>query len=135
MVEGNVKVWNDNVHDFSQVFKGDRITIKAGEYIEMDYWEAKSFLGKGSPILRDAAGVPRPESFKKLRIEGKPSAFETVQAFKCHADGTLHATKEALDEYVRAKFSDRIAEESVREEIVKNKGGRPKKQAQEAANV
>jgi hypothetical protein len=129
LVNGNVKVWNDNTHDFTQNFKGETKHIKAGSYIEMDYWEAKSFLGKISPVVVDAAGKPKPESYKKLRIEGKPQAFETVQAFMCHADGTLHKSQAALEEHIRYTIgADRMADDGAKEALIKKKPGRPAKQ-------
>ncbi len=37
---GRVKVWNDNTFDHVDKFKGKEISIPAGTFIEMDYFDA-----------------------------------------------------------------------------------------------
>lgn len=96
-MSSKVKVWNDNVHPFSQKFKGQEILIPAKNFIEMDYSAAQQFLGKPSPIKRDGMGQQDPVSYKMLRIEGTPKFENKVNAYKSHVDGSLHLTQEALE--------------------------------------
>lgn len=104
------KVWNDNHLPFSQVFKGDKVTIPANSCIEMEYDEAVSFKSYPFPMAFDGMGQQDPKSFKKIRVEGRPNVETQVMAFKCHADGSLHASKDALNSYVQERFSDKIHE-------------------------
>lgn len=94
-----VKLWNRNVHPFSQDFRGEKITIPAGGYIEMDYSDAVAFKSKLSPVYFNGQGVQDPKSYKMLEVDGLPSHDITTVAFKSHIDGSLHATKEARDAY------------------------------------
>ena len=120
------KVWNDNVHPFSQKFNGELITIPPKGYVEMDFYDAHSFKSKGSPMAKDGMGQQDPKSFKMLRVEGKLSPEDKVIAYKSHVDGSLHASKEALEDYEKQFDHMKVA---TTEERVVNKGGRPKKEA------
>jgi len=64
-----VKVWNRNKYEYRELFKGKEIVIAAGKFVEMDYEQAISFLGKMCPIKKDKHGVCLPDSFKKLEID------------------------------------------------------------------
>lgn len=64
-----VKVHNDNIHPYSEEFKGEKIHIEAKKWIEMERDEAIMFLGTFNSIIRDVDGNPSPKSYKKLRIE------------------------------------------------------------------
>lgn len=95
------KVWNDNTLPFEQMFKGEKVSIPAKSFIEMEFEEAMSFKSKGHRMEFDGMGQQKPESFKMIRVEGRPDTGNQVTAFKCHADGSLHATKESLNDYVQ----------------------------------
>lgn len=69
MSDKKVKVINTNVHPYKEVFQSKLIEIPAGEYIVMDKDKASLFLGTANPIIRDADGAPKPESYKKLHME------------------------------------------------------------------
>ncbi len=45
-----------------------------------------------------------------IRVDGKPQGDNQVTAFKCHADGSLHASKDALNSYVQANHANKIHE-------------------------
>lgn len=99
MSSTNVKVWNDNVHPFTQKFKGDTIHIPAKSFIEMAYDEAISFKGKPYPRAFDGMGQQDPKSYKMIRVEGAPKFDQKVTAYKSHVDGSLHPSQEALETY------------------------------------
>lgn len=106
-----VKVWNDNVHPFTQVFKGEKVHIPAKSFIEMQWDEAIEFKSYPSPMEFDGMTNQKPESYKMIRVEGRPDAEATVVAFKCHLDGTLHPSKAALEEHLAKIDSSKFAEE------------------------
>lgn len=96
-----VKVWNDNVVDYKQKFRGDLYVVPAKGYIELDRGFAADFCSSYTPIVRDGMGQPTVECLKMLRQEKPPiDSASQVTAFKCHLDGSLHPTKEALDQYL-----------------------------------
>lgn len=100
-----VKVWNDNSVDFTQLYKGDRVTIPAKGFIEMEWDEAISFKSYPHAMAFDGMGQQLPSSFKVIRVE--PRSLEgpdQVVMFRCHKDGTLHASKDALTKY-EAEFA------------------------------
>jgi hypothetical protein len=109
-MQNMVKVWNDNHLPFVQDFRGDRIDIPAKGFVEMEYDDANSFLGKPFPMQFDGMGQPKPEGFKQLRIEGGPKFQDTQIAYKCHIDGSLHGSKEELEKY-ELQFKHRIAQD------------------------
>src|SRR4051812_48653121 len=70
-----VKVWNDNDHDYKEKFKDNDVVIKAKSFIEMEYYEAHEFKGTFRGVERDGDNQPMPRSFKMIRIE-EPKAGE-----------------------------------------------------------
>lgn len=112
-----IKLWNDNEYPFTQKFKGEDISIPPKSFIEMDFQEAKSFMGKYYPMAKNGMGQQDERSYKKLRIEGTPRFDAKVTAFKCHVDGSLHPSQDALEAYER-QFNHISAEP----EAVKKKG-------------
>jgi hypothetical protein len=63
-----VQVVNDNVHPYSEEFKGQKITIEPKGHIEMERDDAVLFLGTFNSIIRTVDGNPDPISYKKLKI-------------------------------------------------------------------
>lgn len=110
-----VRVFNDNVHDFTQKFQGEMITIPAKGYIEMEFHTANSFLRKPSPMKKTGQG-DCPTGYKMLRIPkedlAKAREIETqkVTAFRSHVDGSLHATPEDVEKHDR-QFAQRKAKD------------------------
>lgn len=97
------KVWNDNIHPYSERFKGDLIVIPAGQFIEMDYDEAVMFRGTFSSIVRDADGQPKPESYKKIRIEALGNPLDNViksDPNKCLACGKVLGSQAELAKHI-----------------------------------
>lgn len=104
------KVWNDNTVDFVQEFKGDKIIVKAKGFIEMEYDEAVSFKSYPFAMKFDGMGQQTKESMKMLRVDGKPQGGNQVTAYKCHADGSLHSSPEALNAYVQENHTTKLYE-------------------------
>lgn len=100
---GLVKVWNDNELDFVGKYKDQEIKIPAKSYIEMEYDEAHSFKSSPHPMQFDGMGQQLRSSYKMIRVEGARPEDNTVMAFRCHMDGSLHPSAEALNSYVQAK--------------------------------
>lgn len=117
----NVKVWNDNIYDFEQKMRDVLIKIPAGKYVEMDYWDAESFIGKYYPPKYDGMGNPKPESFKKLRIEGLPPHLVDEgkslksEEFTCMACGDRLTSKEALEEHTDKYHLDILDDQKLAE--------------------
>jgi hypothetical protein len=118
-----VKVWNDNVYPFSQVFKGDKLTIPAGSFLMMDLEEAVEFKSSFSPIVLDADESPLPSSYKMIRIErGSSDPVVPNADLICHANGKRVASKAELDKEIEAHVDMMVDDK----EIEKRRPGRPK---------
>lgn len=117
-----VKVWNDNEYDFQQKFRDVIIKVKAKSYIMMDVEDAVSFKSEPCAVKRDGSGVQLPESYKMIRVEGlygSPTA--KVQGDVCHADGSVHHSKESLEKHVNEKFLDSLEDKELAETRKKTK--------------
>ena len=126
-----VRVYNDNVHPYSEKYKGRQITIPSKGYIEMDLNEAHHFLGTNPGIAnRDASGLQSPETYKKLRIERpqetKTKAQAQAKSFDCHACNKRFESKSAYESHVEEMHLGVLKDPEVAEKIVK-RTGRPKK--------
>lgn len=87
-----VKVHNNNVHPYTEEFRGNKITIPANSYIEMDEDEADYFLQTFTFPKKDSQGRPDPLFFKKLKIE-KPHVDKPAEDLMiCHANGQKAAS-------------------------------------------
>lgn len=142
-----VKVWNDNVYEYKETFKGELKLIPAKGYIEMEYEDAIDFKGAYSPIITDGNGNHLPQGFKMIRVEQPPVIPAPELKLVNHATGAIAATPEALRamllEHSHLNVKDESAEKSLAEELAaaraeierlkaqppKNLGGRPPKQA------
>jgi len=100
-----VRIYNDNTYPLIETYKGDKIHIVPGGFIEMDFYEANEFKSfQGTPIKLDGAGNKKPESFKKVRIV-LPQNFKAIDdnestKLKCQACGKVFLTKEELDKHI-----------------------------------
>jgi hypothetical protein len=110
-----VRVFNDNVHPFTQKFQGEVITIPPKGFIEMDFHEANTFVHKPSPMKKTGTG-DCPTGYKMLRIPvedlraARDSEAQKVTAYKSHVDGTLHASPEDVEKHER-QFTARKAKD------------------------
>lgn len=109
-----------------EMFKGDKIEIKAGEFILMDYEDAIQFKGQYFPIVINAQGVQDPVSYKMIKIEAGPEAKtdapkEQEKVYVSHVDGKEFTSKELLEEYMKANFSHLIVKDESMDEEIKSK--------------
>lgn len=117
-----VRVFNDNVHPYTERYRGKTIHIEPKGYVEMDMNEAAHFLGTNPGTAQvDASGIPKPESFKMLRIEKPGDAKYEAPASKkwiCHRDGREFPTQAALEKHVLENYMDDLDDEG-REKLTK----------------
>ena len=126
-----VKVWNDNVHPYTEKFMGKQVSIGAQSFVEMDHNEAEMFLSTfPSRTELDKDGNLKPECYKKLRIQKAGEATPITEPFKCMRDGKVFHSQAELDAHITENYMDEIADEDSRKEFVeKRKPGRPAKGA------
>lgn len=117
---GQVKIYNDNIHDYREKYKEQDIEIKAGKYILMEDDEAVQFLGQMPPggIIADHDGRPDRRHFKMLRKE--PINFMEDAALKtqtnvndlnvCHRCKYVASGPGDLDEHVAANHMHDLLE-------------------------
>jgi hypothetical protein len=118
-----VRVYNDNIHPYSEKFKGEPISIPPKGFISMDYFEAVEFKGSFSPILVDGGGAAMPESYKMIRIV-KPEDFtiEESKEIQCHSCGKKFESADLLDSHITASHVELIVDKDEREKRMKAKG-------------
>lgn len=111
-----------------EVFKGDLITIKAGDYVLMDYEDAVQFKGQFFPIKTDAMGQQTPESYKMIKIESHTeepalSSKQEVKVFVSPIDGKKFNTESELNAYIEANFGDapRVIDPELDKDIAEKK--------------
>lgn len=123
-----VKVWNRNKFDYSEIYNGKMVEIKAHGFVEMEYEQANRFMGKISPIKKDKHGIPLPSSYKKLemdpedkrkaelclRNETEEKLKKTFVCFKCSKE---FSTKTRLLAHVKENHMDDLADETTRDEV------------------
>lgn len=111
-----VKVWNDNVHDFSDAnFKGEKIHIPSKGYIEMEFNEANEFRCKYSPMVDSGDGTQDPRSYKIIRIEKPESAklVATPAGFPCQACGKTYESTGMLNLHIDENHLDALEDQDV----------------------
>lgn len=129
---GMVRVYNDNVYDYSEQFRDKEIKIKAKGFIEMEEGDAVSFKGSFAPIQLDADGNPTPASYKMIRIDRSKAPPKEPEAKKdvCQACAYEAANEKDLSEHVKAEHADSVlVDETIEQEIAAKKRGRPPKSA------
>jgi hypothetical protein len=130
-----VKVVNDNVHPYSEKFKGVQIHIPPKGFIEMDWNEASDFLGTMPGNLEvDANGIQKPTSYKMLRIERGPTKVEAKEQFICMACNQDLVNKNALDAHIESEHMDEMVDLDAKEKITKRRG-RPSKGVKDDAGT
>lgn len=117
-----VKVWNDNVHPYSEDFRGKKISIPAKGFIEMEYDEANLFRGTFSPVIRDADGNDMAEGYKMIRVEDPGLTVEPkVDPLLCQACRYLAKSEKDLDAHM-VTHSGSLVEDHDAELEMKRKG-------------
>lgn len=117
-----VKVWNDNAYDYTEVYREKTIMIPAKSFIMMEEDEAHDFKCSFSTITRNADGVPEKKSYKMIRIGDSPTTGSTTKsALKdsvCHACNQDLITKKALEAHVKAEHSHLLAKDEKAEKAM-----------------
>jgi hypothetical protein len=113
-----VKVWNDNIHAHVEGFKGKKIEIPAGGFVEMDYTEAVEFRGQFTSMPpADCPEAEKAKYYKKIRVEAPAQPVIKDDGLTCHATGQQAATKAELAamlaEYSHLRVVDPEAEKAV----------------------
>lgn len=107
-----VKVWNRNTHDLKSMWKGDPIEIKAGQYTEMDFYDAHEFKGQYHPVPCDAAGKLLADDrryWKILEIEpvgGKAGEEAKTEAHVCMQCKHASPSPEELEAHIKVRHAD-----------------------------
>lgn len=104
-----VKVWNDNVHPYSEVYKGDPISIPAGGCIEMEYDEAIQFRGTFKAPIKDEDGKDKPEGYKMIRVDGQAPAV-VLTDLVCQACKEKFEKQASLDLHLKHAHTDQALE-------------------------
>lgn len=126
---GKWKVINVHQDKLTHVekFKDMELRIPYGEHVEMDYEDAVQFKGQYYPIKLNAMNVQDASSYKMIKIEPIESE-ETVdpvkQVFVSHVDGKEFPTKQLLEAYLMAHYSNSeliVKDEVLDKELAKNK--------------
>ena len=117
-----IKVWNDNVHPYSETFRGNKISIAAKGFVELEYDDAVAFHGSFAPIQVDADGNPVPEGYKMLRME-EPAVGVEVKAnpLMCQACRYLATSKQDLADHATT-HADSLVEDAEAESEMKKRG-------------
>lgn len=130
-----VKLWNDNVHPYSEKFRGVQYTIPPKEFIMMDEDEAEYFHATFTFPVKDSQNRPDPKHFKMLRIELTEEA-KAARAQKdglvCHANGKKAASAEELVALL-SNFSHMLADKDTdgEAEVIKKQNKDLKKENKE----
>lgn len=119
-----VRVWNDNVHPYKELFKGDQISIGPKKFIEMDEEEANQFRGTFAPMVFDADGNDMPEGYKMIRIEkilaDEVAPAPVVDDMLCLACSYKADSKADFAEHLKT-HSDQVVVDEVAEKQLKAK--------------
>lgn len=129
MSDFNVKLYNDNDLDHKERYKGAQIIIKAHDYIEMDYDEARQFMGQYFPYIKTKGGTQDPKSYKMLRIDEEDAqrirdikasnaGDEKEKVFVCQSCGNEFRTKKGLLKHIKSKHSSEMVDKEARDELL-----------------
>lgn len=115
----DVRVWNDNILEHSEKFKGNRVSIPAGKFIVMPGSEAVEFKGQFFPP-QIKNGVHLPEGFKKIRLEEIEAAVAAPEpeTFICQKCAFSAKSNAGLAAHTRANHLDSMMDDDARKELV-----------------
>jgi hypothetical protein len=116
----NVRVWNDNIYPYKEVFKGDKIYIEPKQYIEMNEEDAKAFRGTFAPMVFDADGNDTPQGYKMIRIEkitSEPSPSIKVDDLLCLVCKYKASSKADLSEHLKTHSGQIVVDELAEKEM------------------
>ncbi len=119
-----VRVWNDNIHPYSETFREQLIKIAPKSFVMMEAGEAHLFKGTFAPIQVDADGNPIPQGYKMIRIEetDEPVAAPQSKENICQACRYEAASTKDLAEHIKHSHEDiAVVDEQAEQEIAKRK--------------
>ncbi len=123
------KVWN--MHGLgmthTEMFKGDKIVIPPGQFIEMDYEDAVLFKGQYFPMKKKPTGEDDPASWKMIKLEpiGSEAPMTAKAEFICQKDGLKFPTQASLDFHIKQNYADEIVkDETIEKEIAEEKASK-----------
>ena len=88
------RVWNDGANDYTEKFNDNSITIKRGGFVEMDYFDAVSFMGQYVRPVKTDTGIH--SNHKMLRLDVDLKAVSRVDEHRCQACKGVFADANAL---------------------------------------
>lgn len=119
-----VRVYNDNVIEHVERFKGKEIKIPAGEYILMPSDDAILFKSQFRTPHWDKNKRPTLESMKKIRVapdEGETrveAPKEQAATYQCMACNFKAASEAGLKSHIRSKHVDTMLDENAQKELI-----------------
>lgn len=118
-----VKVYNDDVKEYVEEYKGDIIRIPAKGFIIMDRGEAAGFMGQFTPIKIDPQSGEH-TNLKKLRKEFIVDEIPGMKTTKlrgandkyiCMYDGKEFVNEKDLNNYIELNYSDKVMKDDKNE--------------------
>lgn len=114
-----VRVYNENVCEHVEAFKGQTICIPSKGYHEMEDEDAVLFLGQFKTPKFNKGGIQTQESKKMLRIEvinGQEKAKEQDQHV-CHKCGFVAKNQAGLLAHIRANHVESMIDDDAKKEM------------------
>lgn len=117
-----VRVYNDNIYEHRENFRGKEIIIPSKGFVEMNKDDAVLFKSQFTPIVRGRGGVDDPKGFKMLRIEFTPEVVKDIvaeqeEALSCQACDFKAQSKAGLAAHIRAKHAHQMIDQDAREAL------------------
>lgn len=114
-----VKLWNDNVYDHAEKFKGNVVTIPAGSFIELDIEEAYELKGQFTPMPPDDYSGDVRKFYKMLRVDAPKHAHATgaiqyIDPVTGKRYETAAQLADALKAHAHLQIRDELAEEEAK---------------------
>lgn len=101
------KVWNLNTYPLTEEFKGKKIEIPAGKFIEMEFFEAHEFRGQyhAQPVDNDGRMLGDAKYYKMVKVE-KIGAVEVAVTHKCIVCMHTSPSEEELEAHIKVRHAD-----------------------------
>jgi hypothetical protein len=124
-----VRVYNDNVVDHKESYKGEDINIPAGGFIVMDRDEAVQFKSKFFPPKFDKGGQQEITSMKRIRLAAIPKeeqkdsakpAPEDAEEHRCMACGFTAKSGAGLKSHIRSNHGEIMVDDDAKKELMAN---------------
>lgn len=119
-----VKVWNENTHEYTEKFRDREIKIPPKRFVVMDAEEADIFYGTFKPPVKDVDNQMSPKGYKMLRIEKMSGQYESPKAetFNCNVCAYAGSSQEDLDEHGFAFHENQLLDKEAALEQKASKG-------------